>query len=354
MYRDIAHAVYKRGEAHFEGYQLPSWSIWLVLLDFVIFLPLMLLVNYTFHSVLPTLAMIEDPSPPAYEPVSLNDDTQSLPEELAVPKLANERAHGADTRAVTSSFRSTLKTLKSVSGWTSLYRGLGCYLTMYIATAFIGFSLCTFLPSVIALPIAGVLALQLYTTWIHVVISAPSPKSFWRRMPPLKQTFKATALPIALVFLAVEITHVVPRGLSRLLGMTMWDPSQPDRAPAYEASDVWKGLIVLVTGLGLQVFVAIPAQVVLTRVQASLLPEEDETIVPFDRSFQGKLEPAIVGGTGYVTIRDAWATFSRASWVRLVKLYVKIFGATIAVGLFCAAILVPETLLVARYTKGIE
>jgi hypothetical protein len=225
---------------------------------------------------------------------------------------------------------------------------------MSFGTIFIAMMFISFLPALVVVPIAGVLALQLYTTWVHIVISAPSPKTFWQRIPPFKRSFKAVALPTALVFLAAEITRSVPRGLCHLLGMTTWNPSQPDAAPAFDSADAWKGLLVLVTGILLHIFVSIPAQVVLTRVQASLLPEEDETIVPFDRAFQGKLEPAIVGGAGYVSVKNAWATFSRASWIRLVKLYAKIFVATMAIGLMCTLIIIPQVVLIAKHTERVN
>ena len=46
MYRDIAHAVYKRGESSMEGYQMPGWAWIIVALDLLIFVPLILVVCY--------------------------------------------------------------------------------------------------------------------------------------------------------------------------------------------------------------------------------------------------------------------------------------------------------------------
>ena len=44
MYRDIAHAVYKRGEASMNNYEVPGWTWGIVLLDILIFLPLVVMV----------------------------------------------------------------------------------------------------------------------------------------------------------------------------------------------------------------------------------------------------------------------------------------------------------------------
>ena len=136
-----------------------------------------------------------------------------------------------------------------------------------------------------------------------------------------------------------------------------WDKhtDQPGMVVPYpDGSDAWKAVVVFIVMAALRVFLAIPAHVVLTRVQASLLPEEDETIVAFDRSFRGRVEPAVVGGKGYVSPLDAWRTFSRASWVRLVKLYAKLFAVGLAVTFAWTLVVVPELLVMFRYAKKIE
>ncbi len=107
-----------------------------------------------------------------------------------------------------------------------------------------------------------------------------------------------------------------------------------------------KGLGLGTLGLVLTVLLWIPASVVLTRVQASLLPDTEETIVPFDRSFGGKIVPEIVGGSGAIGIIDAWKTFDRSSWIRLLKAYVKVFAMQFAVSVFFSIVLVLQLLLV--------
>lgn len=355
MYREVAHAVYRRGEATMGGYELPGWGWGLLVLDVIIFLPFLMMISYTLNNIYPVLAMIEDPSPPAYEPVSLNDDAQSLPgDDAAAPAFASESA-GSETRAITASFRATHRTLYGISGWLSYFRGFAAWVAMFAGTMFIyGILVSAFVPSLVAGPICAVALVQLYTAWLHVVISAPSPKPFWRRLTPFGKTFRATSLPIVLYFFALELSSFLPRLVGSALGLPEWSAAQPGTVPEGTPADVWKALVVLVLSMTLKVFLVIPAHVVLTRVQASLLPEEDETIVPFDRSFQGKLEPAIVGGRGYVTVKDAWTTFSRASWVRLIKLYVKIFLAGFVLSLAWMAIVIPELLVILRFAKKVE
>ncbi|KAI0802803.1 ubiquitin carrier protein [Xylaria sp. FL0064] len=351
MYRDIATTIYKRGEASMDGYQMPGWAWGIFAVNAIVFLPLFLIVTYTFQHVYPTLAIVEDPSPPAYDPVSLNEDGQSIAED---GYITTDGAAASKTPAVTSSLRSTHRAVYAIAGWRSLFRGYGAYLfcnfvAAVAASVFIGVGV----PSFIAAPLVALAVAQPYAAWTHIIISTPSPKRFWQRLPPFKRTFKATAVPILLYVLASELASFLPRGLAILLHMNTWKPGQPNTLPQYQKDDAWKGILVLLAALVVQVFLVIPTQVVLTRVQASFLPEDDDTIVPFDRSFGGKVEPAIVGGKGYVNMIDAWKSFSRASWVRLVKLYVKIFFIVVALCFAWVAVLIPEYILIANNSRKV-
>lgn len=355
MYREIATHVYKRAvESDPTTLQLPGWAWAVAALDLLVFLPIFVVISYTLNNIYPVLAIVEDPSPPAYEPVSLNQDTDSLAEDVS--PLTDEIDGTNQARAVSSSLRAVHRTIYAISGWRSYFRGFVCWIALIASSMFVYtiLSLLPFVPQIVASAISAVVLVQLYTTWTHIVISAPSPKRFYQRLPPFKKAFQATALPTVVYFIALEVTSFVPKFLARVMGMTAWDPSQPGQIPQPSGSDSWKGLVVFIVTMLLTVFLTIPAHVVLARVQASLLPEEDETIVPFDRSFQGKLEPAIVGGRGYVTMKDAWQTFSRASWIRLVKLYVKIFAVVLAIYAACMIVVVPEIFFILRSSEKIE
>jgi hypothetical protein len=66
-------------------------------------------------------------------------------------------------------------------------------------------------------------------------------------------------------------------------------------------------------------------------VQASLLPGSEETIVPFDRTFGGKV---MVGGSGVVGMLDAWRSFGWSSRIRLLRVYAKLWAIQIALLVF--------------------
>ncbi len=67
-----------------------------------------------------------------------------------------------------------------------------------------------------------------------------------------------------------------------------------------------------------------PAYVTLTRIEALLLPEGEETIVPFDKAaLTADIDVSARGGARALFV-SAWRSFDRASRWRLVKLYVKL------------------------------
>ncbi|KAI1327160.1 ubiquitin carrier protein [Xylariaceae sp. FL0255] len=357
MYRDIATSLAKRaaasvGNGNNSSYELPTWSLPLLLLTLLVFLPFFLFITYTLNQLYPTLAMIEDPSPPAYEPLSVNDDGQ-LAAEGVLP--IDEDVVPTSNVPITASLRRTYRTVYALGGFRSLFRGFWCNFFVSIATSFVaGIFLISGIPSFITIPIVGLVLVQPFAAWTHIVISSPSPKYFFQRFPPFKRTFQATALPMLVALVAAELSGFLTKGVAVLLNISQWQRSQPTNVPQVDKHDAWKALVVIIVGLACQVFLVIPTQVILVRVQASFLPEEDDTVVPFDRSFGGKVEPAIVGGKGYISMIDAWKSFSRASWIRLVKLYAKVFGATVALGVFFGFVAVPLYLLIISHARKIE
>ena len=77
-----------------------------------------------------------------------------------------------------------------------------------------------------------------------------------------------------------------------------------------------------------------------------MLPEEDEAIVPFDRTFAGKVTPEVLGGSGSVSMLDAWKTFDKEARLRVIKLYAKLFGIQIAVTVLFMMTLIGELKLI--------
>jgi hypothetical protein len=275
----------------------------------------------------------------------MNDD--------GTPKADNERMHTAQPgKPITSSIRATNRLIRSAGhGWLANFRGLGYYVLISIFvginTAFI--ALLPFIPLRVALLPALIVCAPLITTWKHLVITGPSSKSFFRRIPPVKKTYLATWFPTVLLWAAMVTATVIPTLMARAMGLRATNPDHPDeiRTDPPRGSDAGKALGVLAVSVALQALLLIPADAALTRVMASLLPADEDTIVPFDRSFGGRVEPEVVTGKGFATFGAALKSIPRVSWVRIYKLRVKVFAVGMAAYLAMGAIVVAQFLLVA-------
>lgn len=286
--------------------------------------------------------MVEDPHPPAYEPLALNEDADGAP---ATP--------GNEPKATTSSLRRTNRLLFSTAGWRANFRGLLCYLCIALCTSIVTgiFTAIPFVPSVVGVLLAGLALVQLTTAWVHIVVSVPSSLPFWKRLPPFRRTFEATCVPVFVNWAASSALGLIVWLTAAGLKLPVWDYKRPNEVPVGDSSMIWKDIVVILVFVAFTALVVVPTQVVLIRVQASLLPPDADTIVPLDRSFGGVVEPLIVGGKGYASWMAAFNTFPRSSWIRLYILYAKIALVTIAFYGLVIAVIIPEVLLMSNKTK---
>ncbi|ERS99176.1 hypothetical protein HMPREF1624_04372 [Sporothrix schenckii ATCC 58251] len=341
------------------NYKLPPLTWGLVFLITLLFVPAFLFTSYSLKSVYTTLAIVENPTPAAYEAVA-GDENDAAP--AAAPSAdegaADEEAAAQATppsKPVTASIRRTYKLLRAANGWRGNYRGFWLAVLIFILAAVGTFAVAAipFVPSFVAALIVALGLVQLQTAWVHTVIRAtPSSTPVWRNLPPFRRTFEATSIPTFLQWAAGVVTTLVSVLLTKALDLPQHHSGPSYEVPAYSHDLIWKAIVLFVVALVLVFALSIPANVILVRVQASLLPPDEETVVPFDRSFNGTVEPAVVGGRSYVTIRDAFRTFSRASWKRVYLLYIKLQVLSIIVNVVYLAIVVPLVVLTSSKVEG--
>jgi hypothetical protein len=181
--------------------------------------------------------------------------------------------------------------------------------------------------------LVGVLLSGLQMTWVWIVITEPSPKRFYQRIPSYRTWIKVA--PAALLENALTAAaFFLPMAVAQFAGAFNITPGNNNTL-----TDMCRWLAVTTIPAILAFLVTVPARVIFIRVAASMLPEDQETIVPFDRSFGGKVQPAIVGGSGKIGLLDAWKTFDWASRVRFVKVILKTFAMEVAVGALAVLVL---------------
>ncbi|KAJ5976388.1 hypothetical protein N7481_010095 [Penicillium waksmanii] len=326
-------ATFKDGPAM--KVEFSPWLIFLVLTLGLIMGLAVMAVEYTYGGVVATLAAVEDSNPDIYVRIDHQDPTKPLdPNE---PELADS----ARLQPITSGLRSTTKHLRARAGFWSRFRGLSIYLAFIFVDGFLSLISTptgSFLGHFFSQFFISLLLATWQMAWVHIVISEPSPKRFYQRIPSYRKWIRI-APAVALETVLTYATFLLPMAVAQMAGWTevAQDPNHPE---LNARRNFIRFLSIGVLPAILSLAVSVPARVIFIRVAASMLPEEDESIVPFDRSFGGKVEPEIVGGSGKIGLMDAWTTFDWNARVRFVKVVVKTAMMEIALMFVGASVIV--------------
>ena len=286
----------------------------------------------------------EDPDAPL---VTL-EEKSSEKASLAEPELLLIKS-----QPITAKFRTTIRHLRSRAGRLSRFRGAKTAIAFHLMhsalTNLVIFGLGgqRILEPLAAIVVAIALC-RINMTWTHVVISENSTKPWWRRYPSY-QSGRKTVPAIALWAAAQQLTILMPAMLFETFNLARYveDPARWGQLHEEGRICVLKqfffvGLVAIATAI----LILIPATVTLKRVQASQLPEEDEGIVPFDRTFGGRVVPESAGGSGVLGVFEAWKSFDWAARIRLVKIYAKTIAIQIAVSVLFLGIVYGEMRLI--------
>ncbi|KAL9102542.1 MAG: hypothetical protein Q9163_002321 [Psora crenata] len=371
---NIAHALVRRAvdvtKQHYanganggdeqEIKMLAFWGLALLWITVLLYMSIVSVISYTYGNVVATLTMIETPTATAYSSAPESDspeaDAPLLSEEQ---KLEKQRLQSLEPdlylvkqAPITAKLSTATKHLKAMAGPLSPFRGLyiaiiyhGLHSTIvnFVCGPILSFGLFS-LTRVFVSIITTIVLCRLHMTWTHTVISMPSTKRWWRRFPSLKAG-KNIILPTAVWATAQQVCMYVPTVL--LVNLADTYPEMYGGSPTTTRKI---GLLQLfcipLIFIATIVLIVIPAHVTLKRVQASMLPEEDDAIVPFDRTFAGKVQPEILGGTGAVSMLDAWKTFDKAARIRLIKLYGKVMALHFTTTVMFTMIIIGELRLI--------
>jgi uncharacterized membrane protein YphA (DoxX/SURF4 family) len=296
-----------------------------------------------------TLAMVE--APEVVVPAPWTDKKDDANEDAPRIQLKHERS-------ITTSLRRTIAHLYRIGGPLALCRGIAVQVCSGVAIMFMG--VMTFLLyekshnhdldihlehtlghkfghfafETVATWVAGVLFAPMITAWVHIVISQPSLRIWWRRLPPYLPSMRAIWLPMLYASVMDNFVHtLVPVLLKHALG----------KSPAVDSSFSSRNILLTLIWLTVCVLsqiACVPLHFAITRIQASLLPEEEETIVSFDRSFgtsgSNGLRPGLLAESrGALSFRKAWASVTWSEMRRIWIFSAKILAVQICVnGMF--------------------
>ncbi|KAF2099529.1 hypothetical protein NA57DRAFT_75029 [Rhizodiscina lignyota] len=305
--------------------QLPIWGIVMIGITVLVFYILIVSVSYTLGRVVMTLAMIETPTVD-YIPISSLDSFDPTSKDATNLIIDGEPHTVMANKPITSKIRSTIRHLHKHAGFWSRWRGLGYFFLYSFAFGAVHFPIMSalrWLPAgeTFAAILTSVLLAQLHCAWTHKMISMPSQKSFLSRIPP-RAAWRQLWIPNAVAAGCMQASFQVIRMLALTLSYTIYDHEKQQIVDSWWII-VMKILAVLSLAFFLGFFIVLPNYAALTRIEATLLNDEEDTIVPFDRTFGGKVTPVVVGGSGFHYVKEVCQTFDREARIRIIKLFFK-------------------------------
>jgi len=256
------------------------------------------------------------------------------------------------TKRITTSVRGTVRHLYRTGGVISLWRGAGYSVLYECLLMGITHFLIEFLNlgrtgGAFVFIFVSLALVRVHMLWTIHMIAAPSKKAWYKRLPARREC-KPLLLPTLMYAAANQLLFFAPVELAELFGLTgpggheartqMIESGCPKQMLKYALAFM---VVPLTYGL-VYLFAVFPAQVALIRVEAALMPEGEETIVPFDKAaVVGELDLSVRGSSRALYIQ-AWSTFDRASSIRVLKLYFKSLVAQLMVVLVAMHALVAE------------
>lgn len=177
--------------------------------------------------------------------------------------------------------------------------------------------------------------------WVHVVITQHTLRVWYRRLPPFLPTLYATWRPlVVLPVVSILLRHTAVILLRHNLGLY----GEHNKDQGVLTSRNMLLTLVWLVAQGIKIFASLPLSLALVRVQASLLPEDEEAIVSFDRSFGtggvNGLRPGLLAEPrGPLSFREAWRSLTWTEMRRIVKTCAKMLAVQAAVkGVFWLAV----------------
>jgi hypothetical protein len=260
-------------------------------------------------------------------------------------------------RSITKSIRTTIRHLYGVGGPFAMCRGLALNISVHIAAFAIAMPMFMFwmlrafgkedeepvptfsemtlsarLKDVLegfAFEIAGNLTFCAWmAAWVHIVITQHTLRVWYRRIPPFMPIFRATWRPLVVlpvVDILLRDTMVV------LLKHNMGLYSMGDATKGTFTSRNMLLTLVWLSSQTIRLLVSLPLEVAVVRIQASLLSEDEEPIVPFDRSFgtngPNGLRPGLLAEPrGPLSLKKAWRSLTWTEMRRLLKIFAKMLA----------------------------
>ncbi|KAK6006294.1 hypothetical protein QM012_006704 [Aureobasidium pullulans] len=339
-----------------------SWSM--VLKGFLPMLTigLGLVGSYLMHHfvfLMTQLSEVETPLPGGVDSQDTGSEKYGLLEEDKYNKNKKRSSSPTTTKSayITSSIRATIRQLNAEAGDLSMFRGIGSasvavlvMMPVYLLSEFV----CHRLPLIkksnrvanaLSHQVVELIGCQITATILHVCISKPRYKFWFRRMPMTWFKVLRTAwLAILVNGLSDDIIEAA------FYYLTPASKPNPKSETVTIGAHTTSKLFQLSNGPLVKISVAIilwaclksmlrsqikplirlvlerPFKAIETRVFASMLSDDEDPVIPMDRNFQGRPQSGgiLQHQTQPLGFREAARTIDKQTFIRLVKLQFKL------------------------------
>ncbi|CAG9974295.1 unnamed protein product [Clonostachys byssicola] len=292
-------------------------EIGFLIFTFGVVLPVAFFMFYTAYSVFPILAAVEDLDASIYDSIS-----------IVVPRVADEsegptrlgKDGGAKPLPVSTSLRSLTRLLYSSRRCFPFCRGYGWFFLFGVVKS-LALGVCVKSPLLgflaqILLPLA---ATHFHALWVHSVLSTSSrTNGLQGRAMEAGRLFRTAGPAMALYLTSEAVVQRIVLQYYKAVGMK-WEDFFPVMGHFHKSFLFWM-LLAFLTFV-----IVVPAYVVLVRAEASLLPSDEQTLVPLDPALEG------ISGEGVMALVGAWRSLTRPRIVNVAFLYVRMFIITVPV-----------------------
>ncbi|KAK9491663.1 hypothetical protein V1508DRAFT_357485 [Lipomyces doorenjongii] len=243
----------------------------------------------------------------------------------------------AGKHPVTYSLRRTAAYLRYEAGPWSLFRGISACIAKEVLRLFYKDLVSLILPNILQPLVSFIVDLCLAPFSLvltHIIVTVPTKRTWFFRLRHTPLRLSLLTLPgLATEFIVNKFVYLLP---STLISKVAMPSMARDGLPRFF------GVLMLLLGiavyLALFVSLSVPATIVRIRVQASLLPDGEEPIIPFDRKRFRTISSLRDSMYGLVS---AWKTFDSADKKRYFKSIVKFYviGAAVVGGMILSLIM---------------
>jgi hypothetical protein len=309
-----------------------------------------------FLTLMTHLSEVETPLPGGVDSQDVGSEKYGLLEQDNYKDKKRVSSTASKSAYLTTSIRATIRHLNAEAGDLSMFRGLGCVSAVYVCMMPLAFCIefiINRLPFIkkdggvseaIVVHIASLIGCQLLATMLHVCISKPRYKFWFRRMP---MTWFGVLRTAWLAILIDGLTNNIVEA-----AFYYFTPEKPNSAKMDKKLDtrVDKQVFQLSNGPLVQISVVVvlwaifkamlreqikplvrlvllrPFEAIPTRVCASMLADDEDPVIPMDRSFEGRPQSGgiLQQQTKPLGFIEAARTIDKKTYIRLVKLKFKL------------------------------